>query len=111
VQTTFAMWAFYNASAAFRAFRARNVESVLLLGTAFLILLGRTFVGTAITSPLPEEGFWSFFQIPHLTSWIMSVFATAGTRAIMIGVALGVVSTSIRVLLGMDRSYLGAERG
>ncbi len=108
-QTIFAMLAFYVASAAFRAFRARNVESVLLLGTAFLILLGRTFVGTWMTSWLPDEGPASFFQVPNLVVWVMQVFNTAGQRAIMIGIALGVASTSLKVLLGIDRSYLGSE--
>jgi hypothetical protein len=37
------------------------------------------------------------------------VFTTAGNRAIMIGIALGIVATSLRVLLGLDRSYLGKE--
>jgi hypothetical protein len=109
-QTTFAMLAFYVASAAFRAFRARNVESVLLLGTAFVILLGRTFVGTWMTGWLPDEGFSSFFQVPNLVIWIMKVMNTAGQRAIMIGIALGIASTSLKVLLGIDRSYLGSER-
>ena len=108
-QTIFAMLAFYVASAAFRAFRARNIESVLLLGTAFLILLGRTFVGTWMTSWLPSEGPASFFQVPNLVVWVMQVFNTAGQRAIMIGIALGVASTSLKVLLGIDRSYLGSE--
>ncbi len=108
-QTTFAMLAFYVASAAFRAFRAKNIESVLLLGTAFVILLGRTFIGTWLTAGLPDEGFWSFFQIPNLTGWIMSVFNTAGNRAIAIGIALGIASTSLKVIFGIDRSYLGSS--
>jgi hypothetical protein len=39
----------------------------------------------------------------------MSVFNTAGNRAIMIGIALGIVATSLKVLLGIDRSYLGKD--
>lgn len=108
-QTMFAMLAFYVASAAFRAFRARNIESVLLLGTAFIVLLGRTYVGTVMTDWLPVEGFLSFFRVPELTGWIMAYLATAGTRAIMIGIALGVAATSLKVLLGIDRSYLGSD--
>lgn len=109
-QTTFALLAFYVASAAFRAFRARNVESVLLLGTAFIILLGRTAAGTFLTQWLPQEGALSFFTIPNLTNWLMSFPVTAGQRAILIGIALGVASTSLKVLLGIDRSYLGSDR-
>lgn len=108
-QTTFAMLAFYVASAAFRAFRAKNIESLLLLGTAFIILLGQTFVGTLLTQGLPEHGFLSFFVVPNLKGWIMSVFNTAGNRAIMIGIALGIASTSLKVIFGIDRSYLGSE--
>ena len=112
--TIFAMLAFYIASAAFRAFRAKNVEAVLLLGAAFIILLGRTFAGVALTSwidPNVWPGFRYFtgLRIENLTVFIMSVFATAGNRAIMIGIALGIVATSLRVLLGIDRSYLGKD--
>ncbi|MCH8805810.1 MAG: hypothetical protein IH986_06955 [Planctomycetes bacterium] len=121
-QTTFAMLAFYVASAAFRAFRAKNTESILLLGTAFVILLGRTYAGTYLTQwaadplvpPAPDDlwgRFLSFFYMPNLTEWIMNVFNKAGNRAIMIGIALGVASTSLKVLLGIDRSYLGSDKG
>lgn len=104
--TMFAMLAFYVGSAAFRAFRAKNVEAVLLLGTAFLILLGRTYAGYLMTAWLPD---WlSGLRIDQLTVYIMAVFNTAGNRAIMIGIALGIASTSLKVLLGVDRSYLGS---
>ncbi|WP_437188392.1 hypothetical protein SH668x_001837 [Planctomicrobium sp. SH668] len=103
--TTFAVLAFYVASAAFRAFRAKNLEAILLLGTAFIILLGRTSAGPALTSWIPDQ--FSAFRLDQMTVYIMSIFNTAGNRAIMIGVALGTVSTSLQVLLGIDRSYLG----
>jgi hypothetical protein len=112
--TIFAMLAFYVASAAFRAFRAKNLEAALLLGTAFIILLGRTFAGVALTNWIDPKN-WSGFKyftglrIENLTVFIMSVFNTAGNRAIMIGIALGIVAASLKVLLGVDRSYMGKE--
>lgn len=108
--TTFAMLAFYVASAAFRAFRAKNLEAGLLLGTAFIILLGRTAAGTYLTGGL-EGTILEQLQIDKLTVTIMKVFNTAGNRAIMLGIALGLVSTSLKVMLGIDRSYLGSGGG
>ncbi len=105
--TMFALLAFYVASAAFRAFRAKNVEASLLLGTAFIILLGRTFAGVLLTSWMPAA--LSGLRIENLAVYIMQVFNTAGNRAIMIGIALGIASTSLKVLLGIDRSYLGSS--
>jgi hypothetical protein len=102
--TMFSMLAFFVASAAFRAFRAKNAEAILLLGTAFIILLGRTYAGDYLTSWLPDQ-----WNLRHVSTLIMDVFNAAGTRAIMIGIALGIVSTSLKVILGIDRSYVGKE--
>jgi len=104
----FAMLAFYVATAAFRAFRAKNTEATLLLVTAGIVLLGRTYAGVWLFEGwLPESMQWLRFD--NLTVWIMDVPNTAGTRAITIGIALGVVATSLRILLGVDRSYLGQD--
>ncbi|MEZ6066784.1 MAG: hypothetical protein R3B90_14005 [Planctomycetaceae bacterium] len=103
--TMFAMLAFYVASAAFRAFRAKNTEAVLLLGTAFIILLAQTYLGPWLTSWVPES--LSALQAEEMKRYIMSLFNTAGNRAIMIGIALGIAATSLKILLGVDRSYLG----
>lgn len=94
--TMFSLLAFFIASAAFRAFRAKTFEAGLLLVSAFLVMLGRVPVGTAI---------WSRF--PDIANWIMAVPNTAGQRAIMIGAALGVVSASLKILIGIERTYLG----
>lgn len=107
--TMFAMLAFYIASAAFRAFRAKNLDALLLLGTAFIILIGRTFAGTILTGWIPPDGPFSVLRVDNLTVYIMSIFTVAGNRAIMIGIALGIVATALKVLLGIDRSYLGKD--
>ena len=105
--TMFALLAFFVASAAFRAFRAKNIDAILLLGTAFIILLRATPVGTWLSGILPEQ--LEFLKLDNVYRFIMSVFNTAGNRAIMIGIALGIASTSLKVLLGIDRSYLGSD--
>lgn len=102
----FALLAFYVASSAFRAFRAKNLEATLLLGTAFIILLGRTYVGALATAWLPRE---SPLRLENLSVDIMRVFNSAGNRAIMIGIALGIASTSLKILLGIDRSHIGGK--
>jgi hypothetical protein len=105
--TVFALLAFYIASAAFRAFRVKHVEAAILLVTALVVLLGRTYAGAWLTSAVPEE--YSALTFPGLTALILAVGNTAGQRAIMIGIALGVAATSLKVLLGIDRSYLGSD--
>lgn len=108
-QTMFALLAFFVASAAFRAFRAKNAEATVLLATAFLVMLGRTAAGVWLTDWLPEEGLLASLRLESLADTAMTVFNLAGMRAIMIGIALGVVATSLKILLGVDRSYLGAD--
>jgi hypothetical protein len=94
----FALLAFFIASAAFRAFRARNAEAALLLGAAILIMLGRVPIGRAMSDVLPQ-----------ISDWILSVPNNAGRRAIMMGAALGAIATSLRVILGLERSHLGSD--
>ena len=48
-----------------------------------------------------------FLSIPSIQEWIFSVPATAGARAIMIGIALGTVAQSFRIITGREKSILG----
>lgn len=103
----FALLAFFVGSASYRAFRAKTVEATILLVAAFIVLLGRTPAGLWLTSGL--TGNLEFLQLPNLTDWIMDVPNMAGQRAIMIGIALGVISMSLRLILGVERTYLGQD--
>lgn len=102
--TMFAILAFFVASASYRAFRARNFEATLLLLAAFFVMLGRVPIGDLLSGFLPES-----MRLSNLATWIMQFPNTAGQRAIMIGISLGIVSSSLRLMLGIERSYLGGD--
>ena len=94
--TMFSLLAFYVASASYRAFRVRNVEATLLLIGALLIMFGRIPLGQMI-HPI----------VPQIAEWIMKFPNTAAQRGIIIGAALGAAAMSIRVIVGIERPYLG----
>jgi hypothetical protein len=96
--TMFALLAFFVVSAAFRAFRARNMEAGLLLGGAILVMLGRVPIGRAISENLPS-----------IAQWILDVPNNGSRRAIMMGAAIGAIATGLRILLGLERSHLGSD--
>lgn len=83
---------FFVITAAYRLLRARDLESAVMLVVAIIVLLGQVTLGSR--SVLPE-----------LKDWILDVPAMAGVRGILLGVALGILLTSIRLLLGAERPY------
>lgn len=111
--TMFALLAFFIASAAFRAFRIRTVEAGLLAVAALIVMLGRVPLGDIMTDwlfTLPWlPGAPHTFHLSTAQEWIMDIPQNAAKRAILIGAALGVMATGLRVILGIERTYLSGE--
>jgi len=99
--TMFATLAFYIASAAYRAFRARTPEATLLLLTAILVMFWRVPIGEAILNQLPGD--FPYF----INKFVMNGANTAVQRGIIIGAALGAAAMSLRIILGIERTYMG----
>ena len=97
--TMFSLLAFYMASAAYRSFRARNMLAVLLLGSAFIVMLGQVPIGEALSD-----------RLPLVSQWIMQVPNTASKRGIDIGITLGALATMLKILTGVERSWMGGGR-
>jgi len=99
--TMFATLAFYIASAAYRAFRARNAEATILLLTATLVMLWRVPMGEAFLNLFPGD-------LPDIiNAYIMNGANLAVQRGIIIGAALGASAMSLRIILGIERTYMG----
>jgi hypothetical protein len=96
--TVFALLAFFVASASFRGFRARSIPAAILLVTALLILLSR--------GPLGDL----FAGLPELSDWVRNFPSMAARRAILVGIGLGSLTTSLRVMVGIERTWLGGNR-
>ena len=94
--TMFSILAFFVASAAYRAFRARSLEATVLLAAAVFVMFGRVPLGEYLVS-----------GVGLVSDWIMNVPNTAARRGIMIGISLGGIATSIKIIFGIERAYLG----
>ena len=83
--------------AAIRLLRRRvDVMSIFFLLTVVIILFG------SATLPFGDMPLLGTFS-----RWVTQVLALGGMRGILIGVALGALTTGLRVLFGADRPYGG----
>src|SRR3990172_6783267 len=96
--TMFSILAFFVASAAYRAFRAKTKEATVLLIAGTIVMFGRVPLGEYLVS-----------NIGGLAEWILNVPNTAARRAILIGISLGVIATSLKIIFGIERGYLGGK--
>ncbi len=94
--TMFSLLVFYITSAAYRAFRVRSLEAGILLATAVIVMLGQVPISSALGLDVVME-------------WIMAVPNVAAKRAIFMGAAMGIASMSLKIILGIERSYLGGD--
>ncbi|MEK7369523.1 MAG: hypothetical protein AABZ62_07640, partial [Planctomycetota bacterium] len=63
---------------------------------AIIVMLGRVPIGALISEYLPMAA-----------DWIMGVPNLAAKRGILLGVSLGAIATSIKIIFGIERQYLG----
>lgn len=105
--TMFAMLGFFVASAAFRTFRARSFDATLLLTAAVIIMFGRVPLGEYLWNLAVRHPDW---QIGSIAEWVMKCPNLAAQRGIMMGIALGIMATSLKMIFGIERSYLGGGK-
>jgi hypothetical protein len=101
--TMFSLLAFFVASASYRAFRARTFHATLLLIAGCVVMLGRVPIGSYIAGDI----FGVKISLVGISDWILNVPNLAAKRGIMIGIGLGMTATAIKIVLGIEQTYLG----
>jgi len=95
-----ALLPFFLAFAAYRTLRTRRTVGSTLGALVFLITAMVVLLGQLPLSDLPllvSSGLGTAREA------IIGVWAMAGMRGILLGVALGIIATALRVLIGADR--------
>jgi hypothetical protein len=98
LMTIYSTLTFWIGSAAYRAFRAKALDSAILLISAVVVMIGRVTLGAAISPALPKAA-----------GWIVSVPTLAGMRAIEMGAAIGGIVLALRMITGLERNFMGSD--
>ncbi|MBD3176720.1 MAG: hypothetical protein GF320_16185 [Armatimonadia bacterium] len=104
--TIFALLAFYVASAAYRAMRARDLTAGLLLGAAVIVMLGRASLASFWWDQLLSSRIDIIPTLGEITEWLMVYPNTAAKRGVYFGVGLAALGQAIRILVGLERPYM-----
>jgi hypothetical protein len=78
-----------------RIFSRKLTTPKLIFALAAVVALATAFAWPGL----------EIFGLTSLRAWLVNVWAVAGARGILLGVALGAIATGVRVLLGIDRPY------
>jgi hypothetical protein len=109
----FSIIAFYIASASYRAFRIRSLESTLLMASALVVMLGSVTFGTALTNwiaPHAPDSFAANFRIERIANWLLTVVNASAQRGILFGLTVGGLAVSLRYWLSLERgAYFDKE--
>ena len=80
--------------------KKNNFTIIFTLAGFILVTIAGMITGWPIDKP-------SIFYLPLLQEWIYLVPNAAGSTAILMGIGLGIVVTSLRYIFGLEKSYLG----
>lgn len=115
--TMFSILAFYIASAAFKAFRAKTREATILLIAAIIVMFGRVPMGETVWNQIGNFSFSVFGltitlppAIGDIANWIMKVPNMAAQGGIALGICLGSIAMSLKIIFGIERPYMGGGK-
>lgn len=96
----FSLLAFYIASAAYRSFRIRSKEAVVMMIAALIVMLGQ----------IPHGPLYISTELPSLRIWLLKNINTPVNRAIFFGFTIAGLAQAVRLWLSLETTPLAQDR-
>lgn len=97
----FSLLAFYIANAAYRSFRIRSLEALVMMLAAVVVMLGQ----------IPHGPLYVWKGLPMLRLWLLQNVSTPAFRAVYFGAAIAGLAMSVRMWLSLEKSPLSTGDG
>jgi hypothetical protein len=86
--SVFSLLTFFLASAAYRSFKAKSYEGVLMMVSAIIVMLGQVSLNLYMTKA---------------STWILYIINNAAVRGMWFGMMLGAIAIGLRMWLSLER--------
>lgn len=95
----FSLLAFYIATAAYRSFRIRSLEALIMMIPAIIVMLGQ----------IPDGPLYVSEDLPAYRAWLLRTISTPAFRAITFGSLIAALAMSVRMWLSLEKSPLSKD--
>jgi len=92
----FSLLAFYIATAAYRSFRIRSLEALVMMIPALVVMLGQ----------IPHGPLYVWEALPRVRFWLLENVSTPAFRAISFGALIASLAMAVRMWLSLEKSPL-----
>lgn len=108
VATVMALLGFYITYAAYRAFKVRSMDGVVMMSVAVIVMLGSDPIGNVMTQWMAHTRADSL-QLPVIAQFFMATMNSAVFRSLNLGIAIATIAISWRIWLGFESQLTQAE--
>ena len=102
VMTILALLGFYMTYAAYRAFKIRSIEGIILTSVAVIVMIGYDPLGNWLTKWLTKSAV-SWMHLPIVAQFLREDINGMVFRSLNVGISIAAIAVSFRIWLGLEK--------
>jgi len=108
ISTIMALLGFYITYAAYRAFKIKSLDGIVMMSVAVIVMIGYDPVGNLLTMWLRNTHF-SLLQLPVVAQFLKETMNGSVFRSLNIGIYIATIAISWRIWIGLESQLTEAE--